>query len=169
MFKHFIPDFYCKDIYALDAAALRNRGIRGIICDIDNTLVPYEEPEPTESVLRWLKALEDEGIKVSFVSNNDADRVERFNSRLGFFATSKSGKPFPKQLRAAMTAMGVKKEQTVMLGDQIFTDVLAGRLAGVTCLLVKPIRDKKTLFFRAKRWMEKPFLALYKKKAKDIW
>lgn len=169
MFKHFIPDYFCKDIYALDAVALRERGIRGVISDIDNTLVPYEEPEPTESVRQWLDALANEGIKVSFVSNNDADRVERFNSSLGFFAIAKSGKPFPKSLRAAMAAMEVTPEQTVMLGDQIFTDVLAGRLAGVRCLLVEPIRDKKTLFFRFKRWLEKPFLALYRKNPPKNW
>ena len=58
MFKHFIPDVYCRDIYKLDAAALRSRGIRALICDIDNTLVPYEEAEPTPAVLRWLKELE---------------------------------------------------------------------------------------------------------------
>lgn len=164
MFKHFIPDVYCRDIYELDAAALRSRGIRALICDIDNTLVPYEEAEPTPAVLRWLKELEQAGIRVSFVSNNDADRVERFNAPLGFFATSKSGKPFGRCLRAAMAAMESTPADTAMLGDQIFTDVLAGRLAGMRCLLVEPIRDKTTLFFRFKRWLERPFLAIYRRR-----
>lgn len=161
MFKHFIPDVCYNNIYEIDINEIKRAGVRGLICDIDNTLVPYEEPEPTERVTEWLKKVRDADIAVSFVSNNGSRRVERFNRSLGFFAASASGKPSRRQLRAAMNAMGTSLGDTVMLGDQIFTDVLAGKRLGLCCILVKPIRDKKTPFFLIKRLLEKPFLYIY--------
>lgn len=164
MLTMFIPDEYYDDIYEIDPKTLAGRGIKGVICDIDNTLVPYEEPEPTARVKAWLDRLKDAGIEVAFVSNNGSDRVERFNRELGYFAAPDSGKPSRRQLRAAMNAMGTNAANTVMLGDQIFTDVYAGKRLGLYCILVKPIKDKKTLLFRLKRLLERPIIALYKMK-----
>lgn len=158
----FLPDEYLDDIYSIDINRLSERGIRGFVCDIDNTLEPYESPEPTPRLRAWLKKLEKAGIRCSFVSNNDAPRVELFNRSLGYYAHAKSGKPGGRYIRRAMLAMGTTGKNTVMLGDQIFTDVLAGRCQGMYCILVKPIRDKRTFLFRFKRALEKPLLALYR-------
>ncbi len=158
----FLPDEYHDDIYSVDIQQLAQNGVRGFVCDIDNTLEPYETPEPSPRLRAWLRRLEAAGISCSFVSNNDSERVVLFNRSLGFYAHAKSSKPGTKYLKAAMKAMGTTKRDTVMLGDQIFTDVLAGRLAGMYCILVKPIRDKRTPLFRFKRALEKPLLALYR-------
>ena len=159
-----VPDLYCDDIYGITPEYLKEKGVEAVILDIDNTLVPYEIAEPTDEVRAWLTALNEAGIKTAFVSNNHAPRVELFNKTLGYPAFPDSGKPFKKACRAAMEAMGSKPENTAIIGDQVFTDVLAGRNAGLNCaLLVKPIKDKTNLFFRTKRLMEVPILKKYKK------
>ena len=157
-----VPDFYGNDIFEITPQELRLHGIRAVICDIDNTLVPYEIAEPTEEVRAWLSALQAEGIAVAFVSNNHPPRVELFNRSLGLPAFANSGKPRRRCCRRALEAMGVTAAETAIVGDQVFTDVLAGRRAGLCrTYLVKPIRDKKNLFFRFKRWLEIPFLRRY--------
>lgn len=163
MFKKFMPDEYLEDIYKIDLDALKASGIRAFLCDIDNTLAPYEAAEPDERLKAWFDSVAKRGISIAFVSNNDAARVELFNRDLGFPAFAKAGKPFRKSLVLAMEQMGSSADNTVMLGDQIFTDVYAGKNIGLHCILVKPINDKKTLFFRFKRALEKPILKQYQK------
>ena len=159
-----VPDFYCDDIYGITPEYIKGKGIDAVILDIDNTLVPYEIAEPTDEVRAWLTALTEAGIKVAFVSNNHAERVEIFNKSLGFPAFPDSGKPFKKACRAAMEAMGNTPDTTAIIGDQVFTDVLAGRNAGLAAaFLVKPIKDKTNLFFKTKRLMEVPVLKKYKR------
>lgn len=161
MLGYFIPDIYFNNIYDIDIHEIIRAGIRGLICDIDNTLVPYEEPEPTEKVKEWIKRVREAGITISFVSNNDSKRVNLFNRSLGFFAASGSGKPSRRQLRAALIAMDTTIAETAIIGDQIFTDVFAGKRLGLYCILVNPIKDKKNVFFLMKRLFEKPFICLY--------
>ena len=159
-----VPDLYCDDIYGITPEYVKGKGIEAVILDIDNTLVPYEIAEPTPEVRAWLNALTEAGIKVAFVSNNHAPRVEKFNETLGFPAFPDSGKPFKKACNKAMEALGSKPENTAIIGDQVFTDVLAGRNAGLAAaFLVKPIKDKTNLFFRFKRVLERPFIRKYAK------
>lgn len=159
----FMPDLYLDDIYCISVEELKARGIRAVLLDIDNTLVTYDDPMPTESVLTWLKALEEAGIKAAFISNNHRQRVELFNSELGFFATWDSGKPFVRCHREAMKRLGTDKNSTAVIGDQIFTDVWSGKRLGLYAILVKPIKDKTSLFNRSKRALEKPILRRYAK------
>lgn len=163
----FVPDFYFDTIYDVSPEMLIERGVKGIILDIDNTLVPYEIPEPTEEVRAWLTLMSENGMKISFVSNNHAPRVELFNRSLSFPAFPDSGKPLKKSCLKALEAMGCKADEVALIGDQVFTDVLAGRIAGVnTTVLVKPIKDKKNLFFRFKRLLEKPVIYTYDRRQK---
>jgi len=159
--KYLIPDYYFNDIYEITPDFLKSIGVSGLLCDIDNTLEPYEESVPTEKLLEWIGKLRKCGIQFAFISNNNSERVELFNADLGFFASAKSGKPFTKQLKKAIKHMDLSKESVAFLGDQVFTDVLAGKSLGLKTLLVKPIRDKLTLFFRFKRCLEKPILRMY--------
>ena len=160
--KYLIPDYYLDDIYMIRPEFLIGKGISAIVADIDNTLVTYDDPEPTPSLLVWLKKMEQAGIKIALVSNNSKhDRVITFNKNLGYHATARSGKPFGKGVKKALFALGVSPKEAVMLGDQIFTDILAGSRLGMTTILVKPIKDRTDLFFRTKRKLEKPYLKKY--------
>lgn len=162
--KYFMPDMYLNDIYEITPSLLSERGIKAVLLDIDNTLVTYDDPMPTESVLQWLEGLKNEGINAAFISNNHKERVELFNSELKLFATWDSHKPSGKCYRAAMEFLGTDKTNTAVIGDQVFTDVWSGKRLGLYSILVKPIKDKKSLFFRSKRAFEKPILRRYLKK-----
>ena len=164
-----MPDYMFRTFDEITPEFLSGLGICAILADIDNTLAPYEQPEPDERIKNWIASLAEAGISIAFVSNNDWERVELFNRTLGVPAYAKSGKPFKKNLVRAMKELGGTLETTVMLGDQLLTDALAGHNLGVKCLIVPPIRDKKNAFFRFKRWLEKPVVRKFKKKNGIEW
>ncbi len=162
--RYFMPDLYLDDIYGITPAYLKEKGIRAVLLDIDNTLVTYDDPKPTPSVLQWLQALKDNGIEAAFISNNNKERVELFNEDLKLFATWDSGKPSRRCYRAAMKHLGTDVTSTAVIGDQVFTDVWSAKRLGLHAILVKPIKDKTSLFFRSKRALEKPILRRYAKR-----
>lgn len=157
------PDACFARFTDITPAFLAKRKIKALLIDIDNTLAPYEEPDPRPETTAWFAALADAGIAAALISNNDADRVNRFNATLGLPAFPDAHKPLPKTARAALAALGADPAHAASLGDQIFTDVACARLCGMQAILVPPIRDKKTLFWRIKRAMEKPILAKWRK------
>ena len=158
------PDYMFATYRELTPAYLRERGIDVLIMDIDNTLAPYEQSLPDESIKAWIGEMRAAGIGLAFVSNNDHDRVELFNSEIGIYAFAKSGKPFGKTLKRVITLYGSDASRTAMLGDQLLTDVFAGKHIGATALLVPPIKDKTTAFWRIKRALERPVIKKYVKK-----
>ena len=164
MKDHFTPDYMFGSYFEVTPDFLQSLGIKAVLSDIDNTLAPYEQPDPDEKHKEWVEGLRAAGISVALVSNNHAERVERFNRELNLHAYPDSGKPKGRTLRIAMEKMGVDESCTAVLGDQLLTDALAGHLLGLPALIVPPIKDKTTLFFRFKRWLEKPYIKKYRKK-----
>lgn len=163
--KHLlIPDLICETVYDIPFSDYYKKGIRAIAFDIDNTLVSYDTPEPDERLSDFLFALRDAGFSVAFVSNNSAERVERFNASLGFLALPDSHKPLPSALKRVIKTFGVKKNEFLMVGDQLLTDALCARLTGVDVVTVPPIQPVENRFFRFKRQIEKPFIRAYHKK-----
>ncbi len=160
----FMPHRRFETYEDVTPAVLREDGVRALILDIDNTLEPYENAEPREQTLAWLASLKEAGICAALVSNNGKERVERFNRDIGLPYYYKAKKPFSVNLRRAMRQMGTSPKDTALLGDQIFTDVLAARGAGLRAYLVPPIRDKKDAFTRFKRLLERPVLKRYERK-----
>ena len=126
---------------ALDPKALRARGITLVLADLDNTLVPYGVTEPPEEIVAWKQALEAQGIQLFLLSNSRRPgRAQSFAQRLGIPYQGHSGKPRRAGYLRAMERMGRRPEETVMVGDQIFTDTLGANNAGVVPMLVEPIR-----------------------------
>ena len=164
-----MPDYMFRAFDEVTPGFLSSLGVRVVLADIDNTLAPYEQAEPDERITGWIHSLAAAGITIAFVSNNNAERVETFNRTLGVPAYPKSGKPFKKNLIKAMAAVGGTKPTTVMLGDQLLTDALAGHNLGVKCIIVPPIRDKQSGFFRFKRRLERPFVKRFKKRNGIAW
>lgn len=161
--KYLIPDMMPEHFYDVTPEIVKGYGAKALICDIDNTLVTYDDPEPTEKVLEWIKDMNENGITVSFVSNNDWDRVKLFNKNLGFVAYAKSGKPGIKNLKAAVADLGIDKSEAVLLGDQLLTDCAAAKRFGIRAIIVPPIKDKTTLFFKTKRLIEVPYVKKFRK------
>ena len=163
----FVPEFYFKTFDSANVDFLLLQGVQGIILDVDNTLEPYENPSPTESVLAWLRELKESGIKAAIVSNNNAERIDLFNKGLGLPTYSKAKKPFKKNIIKAMQEIGTSPENTILMGDQVFTDVWAAHNAGIRAILVDPINDKKDIFTKFKRLLEKPILRKYRRKQRE--
>ncbi|MDD4124235.1 MAG: HAD-IIIA family hydrolase [Eubacteriales bacterium] len=158
-----VPDGMYKDIYEINAQLLMSLGKEGVVFDIDNTVAPYEILRPTQEMKDYFTSLGKSGIKIAFVSNNKNDRANVFNEELGFFCVPDASKPSPKGILRCVKHMGLPAGKMLLVGDQIFTDCLAAHLAKLEFYMVKPIKDKNTLFFRIKRFFEKPFIHIYKK------
>lgn len=142
---------------------LREKGIRGLLLDIDNTLAPYEQAEPDEDIRAWVRCMQEAGIAIALVSNNHPPRVERFNRTLGLLAYADSGKPGKRTLLRAMRELSRTPEECAMMGDQLLTDSYAGRHIGLPSIIVPPIKDKTNPFFRFKRLLERPYIKRYAK------
>ena len=157
------PEYMFDTFEEVTPEFLNSLGIKALLIDIDNTLAPYEQPEPDERIINWFDRLKENGISASLISNNHPPRVELFNKTLGLPAYADSGKPGTKTVLEAMERMGSAPENTAGLGDQLLTDTLCVHRLGMVSIIVPPIRDKKTLFFRFKRLLEKPFIKKYKR------
>lgn len=164
MLRFLMPDRHFESYRALSPAFLAKRGVRLLLSDIDNTLAPYEQSEPDDEIRAWVAAMQAAGIAVAFVSNNHRERVELFNRTLGCRAYPDAHKPLKKTMRRAMEEHGAIPAETAMLGDQLLTDVLAGKRLGLLSLTVPPIRDKRDPFTRFKRLLERPVFRAYRRK-----
>lgn len=161
------PDYMFEKFDDITTEFLSSIGVRALLIDIDNTLAPYEQAEPDERIIAWFEGLRAAGISASLISNNHAPRVELFNRSLGLDAYPDAKKPNSKVLIFAMDKMGSDTTNTAVLGDQLLTDALAAHKLGMRALIVPPIKDKRTLFFRFKRWLEKPYIKKYKKREEN--
>lgn len=161
---YLVPDLMLRRFRDVTPELLSKWNIRGLICDIDNTLATYEQADPPPEVEAWCKTLRAAGIRIVFVSNNDPARVQRFNKPFGFPIFPHAKKPFGPVYKKAMRVMGTDRTNTAVLGDQLLTDVLGGKREGLLTIVVPPIKDKKTLFFRLKRWLEIPYVNAYRKR-----
>lgn len=163
LFRNLMPDFTFEHYDDVTPEFLTVHGIRALLIDIDNTLAPYEQPDADEAHRAYFAALEAAGIRAALISNNNRERVERFNRTLGLPAFWKCGKPRRKWLIRAMETLGSDAQSTAVLGDQLLTDAYAGKHIGLRALIVPPIKDKKTLFFRFKRLLERPVMRAYRR------
>ena len=162
MFKTFYPDHYMSSTYEIDFDNYYKKGYRGIIFDIDNTLVPHGAPadERSKKLFEHLKEL---GYKVVLLSNNKEPRVKMFNDVVKVSYIFKAGKPLVKNYLKAMEMMGTNKENTLFVGDQLFTDVWGAKRAGIHNVLVQPIDKKEEIQIVLKRYLEKIVLSSYKR------
>ena len=167
MKKILMPDYMFRKFDDVTPEFLESIGVSALIIDIDNTLAPYEQPQPDERIFAWVEGMRAHGVKMTLMSNNDRERVELFNRDLGLPAYADCGKPKTKNLVLAIEKMGATLENSASIGDQLLTDALAAHLLGIPAYIVPPIKDKKNLFFRFKRWLEKPYVRKYKKLEKD--
>lgn len=163
MLKTFFPDIDVKNVFELDEKFFSTYNIRGVIFDIDNTLVTHDTHTPPEDILNYFKALEEKGIRIAIVSNNHAQRVEKFCRDLGYPFVARAWKPFKKNLREIQNRLGVKKEGMCLVGDQIFTDIYGANRMGYLSVLVTAVGENETKLVAVKRIFEKIVLRKYRK------
>ncbi len=150
----FKPKYWLKNVLEIDEEFLRKNNIKALVLDLDNTLSMHGNPIPEEGVPEWLDKMRSAGILMRIVSNNTNKRVAPLAAKLGLPFTANGAKPLPFGIWRAVKAMGVKRCDCVVIGDQIFTDVLAGKFSGVRTVLVEPFHLEKTWTFRLKRRIE---------------
>lgn len=170
MIRKLIPRLSVQSIYKIDLQALWQTGIRGIITDLDNTLVGAKNPAATPELTNWLLKVTAMGFKVVIVSNNSELRVSRFSDPLSIPYISSAKKPGNAPFRRALGMMDLKPEQAVVVGDQMLTDVLGGNRMGLHTILVVPISLKDEGFFtRINRRIEKAAVAWMRRKGLMKW
>ena len=150
-----MPKQFATSVYDIDFKRLQRRGIKAAIFDLDNTLVEMSCPDATPRLVNWLNQLQKMGFRVMIVSNNSRTRVSRFALPLGVPYIHRAMKPLSKAFIEAMRRMESRPEETAVIGDQLFTDVLGGNRLGLYTILVAPISHVEGFWTKINRRMER--------------
>lgn len=150
----FTPTFWLKNVMEIDKAFLKKNRVRALILDMDNTLSMHDDPAAEDGVMEWLDEMRRLGVKMRVVSNNNKRRVEPLAKALGLEFTANGAKPLTFGVNRALREMRVRRSEALVVGDQIFTDVMAGNLAGIRTVLVEPFHLENKWTFRLKRKVE---------------
>ncbi len=167
MYRLFCPDQVVESLFDIDLEALEDAGVRGVIFDLDNTIIPWDSCEMCPIISKWLESVISRGLKVSIVSNNWHSRVREIAARFGLPFVSRAYKPFKSGFRRALAAMDLQPHEAVVVGDQLFTDVLGGNRLGMHTIWVKPLTAREFIGTRIHRRFEK--LAVRLLRAKGYW
>lgn len=162
MLQSFYPDEYISSAYRIDFEKYYEQGYRGILFDIDNTLVEHGAPADERSIA-LIEKLKTMGFGILLLSNNKEPRVKMFNDAVQVKYIYKAGKPAKAGYEKAMQLLGTKKATTLFVGDQLFTDVWGARNAGIHAVLVQPIDKKEEIQIVLKRYLEKIVLSSYRR------
>ena len=158
-----LPKLITHSVTDLTPEILSEKGIRLLMLDFDNTIVPYTTNDPTEQMHDWLKAMQDSGIEICVVSNSKRDRVKKFCAAYGIDCITHAKKPFPKGIRQCLAKYGIPAENCALVGDQIYTDTLGANGCQVQSILVKAI-DNHNFWLKARHVLEKPFIFAARKR-----
>ncbi|MFD2630899.1 YqeG family HAD IIIA-type phosphatase [Oceanobacillus kapialis] len=169
MLKKFLPNEHVKSVFEIEPEVLKSKGIKGIITDLDNTLVAWDVKDATSEVMEWFKEMKENDIKVTIISNNNQERVKVFAEPLDTPFVFSARKPLSKAFKSVAKQMGMKKEEIVVIGDQLLTDVLGGNFAGFYTILVVPIVQTDGKITKINRTIERRILHYMRKKGKITW
>lgn len=160
------PDYFAKDVTCIDSRLLERLNIRAVITDIDNTLAMVDAPDPEPLAREWLDFLNRHGCRTAMISNNDPPRVEAFAKLFGAPFVAHAQKPASGAFLELAQRLEVEPKQCMVVGDQMFTDIMGGNRAGMYTVLVEPLGSELDhAQFRIRRWAEKLLLAIYKRLA----
>ena len=159
-----LPKVMAPSLTALTPDLLEGLGVRLLMLDFDNTIVPYTTNVPTPEMAAWLEKMNKlEDIRLCIVSNSHKARVPAFSEAYGVACVNRAAKPGTRGIREAMERFGAKQSETALVGDQIYTDVLGAKRAGVTALIVKSIHNH-TIWLKLRHLLEVPVLAMARKR-----
>lgn len=165
--RWFQPRYYVKNFEHISIPHLKKEGIRLLLCDIDNTLVSYDDKKPNEKVVRFIDSIQESGIDVSLCSNATKERATRFSEDLHVKETYYfSCKPLPMKFHKALKEHHLQANQVALIGDQLFTDMLGGNLAGLYTILTAPISEKDSIPTKINRCFEQIIYHWLEKKGK---
>ena len=163
MRKVYIPTYHAKSIFEINPDSLKKVGIKLILTDLDNTLDHYKQMKPSQKVQDKINEFKDNGLEIIIISNNFKDRVSYYANLLGIEHRHLMLKPYGFKIERLIKEKGYDKNEVLVIGDQIFTDVMAGNRAKVMTILVDPLTKIDQRYTRLKRKFEKPLLEKMKK------
>lgn len=169
LIKKFLPDQHVKSIFDISPNGLKAKGVKAIITDLDNTLVEWDRPNATPKLVKWFEEMKKNEILITIVSNNNEERVKAFSDPLGIPFIFQARKPLVGAFNKAISQMGVKKEEAVVIGDQLLTDVLGGNRSGFHTILVVPVAKTDGFFTKFNRQIERVILNWFRKKGMIQW
>lgn len=153
------PDDVIAEVQSITPEWMAARGLRGLLLDLDNTLVPYGSTAETPAVQAWVGEMASSGLKVALLSNATVARATSWSQRFGVAGVGLAGKPNPRAFSRGAAVLGLPPHQVAMVGDQLFTDVLGGNAAGLHTVLVHPLSNNALPHTRLARWLEARALA----------
>jgi uncharacterized protein len=169
MLKHFLPDQHVQNILDITPEMLVERGVKGIITDLDNTLVEWDRPEATPELIKWFTSIKEKGILITIVSNNTQHRVKSFSDPVGIPFIYSARKPMTRAFKRALIDMKLKDKEVVVIGDQLLTDVLGGNRLGLHTILVVPVASSDGFWTRYNRKLERIIMSWMKRKGMIHW
>ena len=149
------PDGHAGSLIDVASEALWERGWRGIVLDLDNTCCAYHQPELADGVAAWVAEALERGFRIVMVSNNFSERVAAAGTQLGVATVPNALKPLPFGFLRALRLLGTRRRQTVVIGDQVFTDVLGAKLLGLRTVLTEPLVPHDFPLTRVLRFLER--------------
>jgi len=164
LYRIFCPDRVVESLYDIDFDELQDQGVRGIIFDLDNTIIPWDSADMCPDISEWLRGVVAKGFKVSIVSNNWHKRVKEIALKFDLPFVSRAYKPAKMGFRKALAAMGLEAGETAVVGDQLFTDVVGGNRLGLMTIWVKPLTTREFIGTRLQRRLEKVIVRILKAK-----
>ena len=159
----FLPAILAESLTDVTPDILEERGIRLLMLDFDNTIVPYTTSVPEPLMEQWLLDMKQTDIQICVVSNSKKDRVKIFCANYGIPCITHANKPFTRGIRLCLAKFGIPASEAAIVGDQIYTDTLGGNLAGITPILVKAI-DNHNFWLKARHVLELPFIFAARKR-----
>ncbi|MFS0822621.1 YqeG family HAD IIIA-type phosphatase [Bacillus sp. 1P02SD] len=169
MLKKFLPNEHVKSVFEISPSKLKELGIKGVITDLDNTLVEWDRPSATPELVEWFTDLKKNGITVTIVSNNHEPRVKEFADPLGIPFIYEARKPLIRAFNRAIREMNLHKDEVVVIGDQLLTDVLGGNRCGLHTILVVPVAQTDGFFTKFNRFVERRILTWMKRRGMLYW
>lgn len=158
-----LPSLIAESLTDITPELLHSRGIRLLMLDFDNTIVPYTTDEPTAQMARWLEQMCHSGLQLCVVSNSKRGRVSAFCAERGLDCITHARKPFPKGIRECLNRYGIPASQAALVGDQIYTDTLGANAAGVTSILVSAINNHN-FWLKARHVLELPAIFMARRR-----
>lgn len=164
MLKKCLPDLYLASAYHLPISLLKEKGVKVLMCDVDNTLLPHDEKTMSLQLQMLIQQLKQENIQVVFVSNNTKKRLEELTNESGMETYSFACKPFPFVFMKIKKKHHLKDEELAVMGDQLFTDILGGNMQGAFTILCEPLQKRDIFYTRPMRWVEKSVFRYFHRK-----
>lgn len=169
MIKKFLPNEQVNTVFEIDPIALKKMGIKGIITDLDNTLVPWDVANATPEIIEWFVSMKEHGFQVTVISNNNEERVRIFSEPLNVPFLPSAKKPLRRTFNKGAKQMGLSNNEIAVVGDQLLTDIFGGNLAGFYTILVTPIVQTDAKITSFNRKIERSILSRLRKKGLIYW